>query len=87
MLTECIQNCDYDHIQNYVNANHAHNQNHARSQNNVALIGCQKMRVLITQIMQTTSRNHLHSHVMLTAKLCKGTRTHNQNHSHSGPSL
>ena len=34
MLTECIQNYDHDHNQNYVNANHAHNQNHEHSQNN-----------------------------------------------------
>ena len=32
--TQCIQNYDHDHNQNYTNANHAHNQNHERSQNN-----------------------------------------------------
>ena len=39
MLTESIRSYDHDHIQNYANANHAHNQNHTRSQNNVALTG------------------------------------------------
>ena len=50
MLTNCIQN--YDHNQNYVNANHAHNQIHARSQNNVA---GKKLEVLCDQ------REHIRS--------------------------
>ena len=60
MLTECIQNYDHDHNQNYVNANHAHNQNHTHSQNNMALAG-KTLGVVIIQIMYTTSQNHSHS--------------------------
>ena len=70
MHTQCIQN--YDHNQNYVYANHAHNQNHKRSQNNKCgiALACKKLEVVIIQIMYTTSQNHSPVEIvmMLTAK-------------------
>ena len=65
MLTNCIQN--YDHNQNYVNANHAHNQIHARSQNNVA---GKKLEVLCDQ------REHIRSPELAYQVLVKIGFTH-----------